>query len=300
MNIHIKYTNFILSAGIFACGASLATAQDVAGTVGLQIGANNASEYDDTSPEDTTVGTAVLNGTVVYTPAGNMTYAADLYARFDDFANGDPGDFTDDEDPEMRWQLGLQALRSVSDVTKIGGFLSYGSQQSQGSPAEDDYNVVLVGLTGQVALSDQFMGYGQFGFGNTTEGEDEGEGFVDGYIGRAGLVYFASATTAINADLQMAGTPTYIDNDDAGIFTSFELSGETQISAKMPVSMEYGVRRSIINSTDEGDHVGETEVFVGVNYSFGHASLADKWRNGVVYGTPDLPSRASAWTEWAD
>ena len=286
-------------AAVTAFGAQ-AHAQEFSGSAGLQIGGNKAVEYDRSSREITTVGAAVLNGRFAYETAGAMTYAGDFFLRYDDFANGTEGDFNSDEDPETRGQFGLQALYDLTDATRAGVFIGYANQRSQRDNVSDDYDTWLVGLTGQVDLSENFLGYGQVGYGDNTQGDDNGEGFVEGSLARAGLVYFVSDATIVNVDMQFAGTPTYIDNDAPGVFNSFELSSETQIVDSLPISAEFGVRRSVINSTDEGDHLSEIEAFVGVTYNFGGKSVAAKWRDGVAYGTPDLPARASAWTEWAD
>ncbi|WP_341368880.1 hypothetical protein [Yoonia sp. BS5-3] len=293
----------LLKCGTLALTLAAAThvaAQDLQGTVGLQIGANRVAEYDQPTPELSTVGAATLNGRFAYQPNDTMIYAGDFFLRYDDFANGTQGDFTDNEDPELRGQIGLQALYALTDATRAGGFFSYADQRSQSQDIADEYDTWLLGLTAQTDLSDAFLGYAQLAHGSNTKGDDAGEGFNAGSVVRGGLVYFASDALIIAADLQLAGTPNYIDDDDLGYFNSFELMAEMQLGQSLPLTTEFGLRRSVITSSDEDDHLSEIEAFVGVNYNFGGASLTDKWRNGVAYGTPDLPARASAWTEWAD
>lgn len=296
-------TNVVLrtaaaTVALFVAGPALG--QELSGSIGLQIGGNRAVEYDRSDREISTVGAAVLNGRLAYNTGGAMTYAGDFFLRYDDFTNGTEDDFNDAEDPELRGQIGLQALYALTEATSAGAFVGYANQRSQADPLSDDYDTWLIGLTGQTDLSESFIGYAQVGYGDNTQGDDNGEGFVEGSVARGGLVYIASQTTIVNVDLQLAGTPTYIDNSDAGYFNSFELSSEMQLSQRLPVSAEFGLRRSVVNSSDEDDHVSEIEAFVGLNFNFGGKSVADKWRDGIAYGTPDLPVRASAWTEWAD
>lgn len=279
------------------------SAQDWIGSAGFALGINEAREIADSgTPDRATVGFAMIDGTVAYN-TGRLTYALDVTARYDDFAKdeGDSNSFADGEDPESRWQIGGHALWSATQSTKLGGFVSYGSTVSQDAPSDDEYDVWLLGFTGQTEPSENFLLFGQIGFGNNTQGEDfEDEGFRRGFVLRSGMVYFATDTTAVSADLAYAGTVGYIDNDDVGAFLGFELSGETRVSQDMPLSATYGIRHSIISSTEEGDALQETELFAGLLYTFGGVTVADKWRRGVAYGTPDLPLRASAWTEWAD
>lgn len=117
---------------------------------------------------------------------------------------------------------------------------------------------------------------------------------------RSGLTYFMTDSNAINADFEFAGSRNYIDSSDPGRFYGFTLSQEFAVSQSMPLFAEYGVSYSHISGTDEGEQVDEWFLFAGIKYTFGQATVRDRWTNGLAIGSPRLPVRGSAWTEYID
>jgi hypothetical protein len=59
-------------------------------------------------------------------------------------------------------------------------------------------------------------------------------------------------------------------------------------------------RYTMIDATTESDFVEEVEFGVGLKLVFGAGTPREAARAGRSIGTPDLPLRASAWTEFLD
>ena len=281
------------------CTALPATAQMV-GSVGADLGYNLAREGDSGPWQDKAdVASVRLNATGAWAVGNGFVLGADLDLRWDDFSGG--GDFDDTEDPDWQYSLGLHGLKQLNDRTRVGVFASFGEQIPQDSDSGDAYDVWLVGLEGQTLLADNVLVFGQIGGGSKlSEGDDDDEGFKDGWVLRAGATWFASDKTAVALSVEHSRTQSYIDGDDPGRFWDVTLAGETRLPTQAPLLATYGISYSLFDSTDEGDDVEETRLFAGIKYLIGADSPRDRWVNGIAYGTPVTPLRASAWTEWAD
>ncbi len=55
-----------------------------------------------------------------------------------------------------------------------------------------------------------------------------------------------------------------------------------------------------LSSTDESESNDEIALSIGLKYVFGADTPRERWTNGIGYGGPRLPVRASAWTEYFD
>jgi hypothetical protein len=278
---------------------SVATAQGLSGGVGeagLTFGYNDVSESDgDTAG----VGFAVIDGSYSFSVGSGLLLGFDASYRFDDLAS-DP-DFSDDEDPDNQYTLGAHALWQVGPDTRLGGFLAYGDTRMQNEILSDNYDYWLAGVEARHFFNDDVMGYAQFALGDKGRtGDDVGEGFNDGHVMRVGATYFLKDHSAFTLDLEYATADPYIDGDDAGRFLGVTLGGETRLGPDTPLMATYFVRYNEIDATTENDSVEELQVGLGIKVVFGAASPREAARAGRSIGTPYLPSRASAWTEFID
>lgn len=230
----------------------------------------------------------MVEGSIEFDLNQSIWVAIDANYRYDDFG----GDFDDDEDPQSEYTVGAHILRDFGGDTRAGILLAYGDTRPQDYDVEDSYDVYLVGLEAQTNLADNVMVYAQLGFGDKIRDVDTDEGFNDGMFARFGMQYTYSESTTFTADFEMAGNQTYVDNNDPGRFFGITFSGETRLPTEMPLSANYYVRYDHLDSTDEGEAVDEIQAGIGIRYVFGSGSTS--------IGTPRLPTRASAWTEWMD
>lgn len=294
----IEQKSLSATAIAFVAFAPMAEAQMI-GSVGLTFGVDNVQEIDDPccQDEDTApFGGLTFNGIM---PAGaNADLAIDATVRMDNFSS--PGDFDDTEDPGTEATLGLHYLYDMGNNARAGVFWSYGMQWPQDNDSDDAYNVWLLGVEAQADLGPDLLAYGQLAVGDSTQGEDLGEGFQSGFVVRGGVVKFMNDRSAITLDTQFASTPGYIDDDDPGRFFQVSIGGESLIGNDRPIVANYGLTWRTIDSTDESDHLREIEIYAGLSYLFGATNPRESWRNGYNVGAPTLPTRAVSWTEWAD
>ncbi len=278
---------------------SVAAAQGLSGgvgDVGLTFGYN---DVDDLSDETAGVGFAVIDGSYSFKVGPRVLLGFDANFRFDDLAS-DP-DFADDENPESQYALGAHALWEMGADTRLGGFVAYGDTEAQDVPSNENYDYFLVGVEARHFFSDDLMGYAQIGVGDKGRtGEDDGEAFNGGQVLRLGATYFHDDRSAFTLDFEYASADPYIDDDDAGRFYGITASGETRLGTQAPLMATYFLRYDYIDSTDEGDQVEELQVGLGIKLLFGANSSRDAARAGRSIGTPYLPGRASAWTEFLD
>jgi hypothetical protein len=278
---------------------SLSLAQGLAdgvGDIGLTFGYNDVADNRDSSAD---VGFAVLDGSFSFPVGSGMLLGFDASYRFDDLAS-DP-DFSDDEDPDSQYTLGAHALWRAGPDTRLGLFLAYGDTLMQNEARSDNFDYWLVGVEARHFVNDNVMGYAQFALGDKGRtGDDDGEGFNDGQVMRLGATYFLKDHSAFTLDLEYASADPYIDGDDAGRFYGVTLGGETRLRPDAPLMATYFVRYNKIDATTENDSLDELQVGLGIKVVFGATSLREAARAGRSIGTPYLPSRASAWTEFID
>lgn len=272
------------------------------GHMGVSAGANYTYEVD-TSPlaDDGTLGFGQIDGSLGY-KGGAWMLGAEAAVRYDDFQSTDSLDgFRDYENPEWQGNVTGHFLFDLSASTRIGAFSQYGDTLPQDGDKDDAYDYYLVGLEAQTFLADNVLVFGQAGIGDKIrDGEDENEGFVNGFVLRSGIAYFATDATTLIADAEFASSKDYIDDNDPGRHFGFAISGETLMSEGMPLYLTYGGTYTHINSTDESEQVDEWTAMVGLDLVFGAVAPKERWTNGMAIGAPRLPVRASAWTEWAD
>lgn len=266
------------------------------GDVGLTFGYNDVTEDNDGSAG---VGFAVIDGSYSFFVGSGLLLGFDASYRFDDLAS-DP-DFSDDEDPDTQSTLGAHALWSVGPDTRLGLFAAYGDTRMQDEILSNNYDYWLVGVEARHFVTDNVMGYAQLALGDKGRtGEDEGEGFNEGHVLRLGATYFLEDHSAFTLDLEYASADPYIDGDDAGRFYGVTLGGETRLRPNSPLMATYFVRYNKLDTTTENDVLEELQVGLGIKVLFGATSPRDAARAGRSIGTPYLPSRASAWTEFLD
>jgi hypothetical protein len=268
---------------------------DAVGEVGLTFGFNDIIDLDNNAAG---VGFAVIDGSFSF-PVGSALLGFDAGYRFDDLAS-DP-DFSDEEDPDNQYTLGAHLLFQLGERTRLGGFLAYGDTRMQDEPLSSNYDYWLVGLEARHFIGENLMGYAQFGVGDKGRtGDDEGEGFNNGHVARLGATYFVKDHSAFTLDLEYASADPYIDGDDAGRFYGVTLGGETRLGPQSPVMATYSIRYNKLDGTTENDAVEELQFGLGIKVLFGATSPREAARAGRSIGTPYLPSRASAWTEFLD
>ncbi len=256
-------------------------------------------EVDGGNNDKATVGFGEIWGSVAFPFANGFIVALDADIRHDRYRKS--SDFDDDEDPDFHFGGAVHALYNFTPDSRGGVFVSYNDTRSQGDPVSDAYNVWIVGLEGQSFIADNVMVYGQIGYGfKGRDGQDDDEGFNKGIAARAGAFYFMTDRTTLNLDVEFAGSENYIDSSDPGRFFGATLGGETQVAQNSPWFVNYYARYDHINSTDEGDHLDEWQIGLGVKYVFGASSAREAARRGKSIGTPRMPVRASAWTEYID
>jgi hypothetical protein len=281
---------------------SLSLAQsfsDGVGEIGLTFGQNRVEAlFGDGSNVEADVAFAVVDGSYSF-PIGSMLLGFDANYRFDDLASA-PG-FDDEEDPDNQYTLGAHLLWQVGPDTRAGGFLAYGDTRMQDSALAANYDYWLVGVEARHFIGDNLMGYAQFAVGDKGRtGDDEGEGFNDGHVMRLGATYFVKDHSAFTLDLEYAAADPYIDGDDAGRFYGVTLGGETRLGPQSPLMATYSVRYSKLDATTENEALEEVQFGLGIKVLFGATSPREAARAGRSIGTPYLPSRASAWTEFVD
>ena len=296
----------LLAVGIASAGTVTETApvepsneSGIVGHIGLSTGMNFVRETQGSSPDEGDIWFGALDASITVPLGASWLAAFDGYARYDDFQSED--DFDSDEDPDWEYMLGGHFLMNVAPDTRAGLFFGYGDTRPQDGDSSDAYDVWMIGFEGHHFLTEDLMVYAQLGYGfKGRDGDDDDEGFNEGLIGRVGAAYFMSERSTINFDLEMSGVDNYIDSDDPGRFFGVTLNYQYQLSETLPLYFSCFGRYDHINSTDEGDHVDEWQVGIGIKYVFGAGSQRDATRKGASIGLPRLPTRASAYTEYID
>jgi hypothetical protein len=283
---------------IAAAFPSLTSAQglsDGVGEVGLTYGLNNV---DISFGDEGDVGFAEISGSYSFA-VGSVLFGFDAGYRFDDLASNP--DFSDEEDPDNQYNLGAHLLFQVGPDTRLGGFLAYGDSRAQDVVLSDNYDYWLAGIEARHFIGDNVMGYAQFALGDKGRtGEDPGEGFNEGHAMRLGATYFVKDHSAFTLDLEYASADPYIDIVDAGRFYGVTLAGETQLGDRSPVMATYSVRYTKLDATTENQVLEEMQFGLGIKVLLGAKSPREAARAGRSIGTPYLPGRASAWTEFVD
>lgn len=295
------------SLAFLVAGSAAATAQGISngdfearftgllGHFGGMAGGNYLREADGSPDQSLVPFGAVDMSVAVRMP--NFTLGFETVVRYDHLR----APFDDGEDPA--W-AGTGAIHGLQDIgqTRVGGFVQVGLTLPQDQDFYGGtYHYWLAGIEGQAFLASNVLVYGQGGYGNKFPGfgDEEFEGFYRGIVARTGLVYFTSDRSAITADFEFAASKGYIDTDDPGRHFGFSLTGETQVRDS-PLFISYGAGYVHINATDEGDQIDEMTFAIGLDFVFGAGSIRERWTNGLAIGSPRLPVRASAWTEWID
>lgn len=181
-------------------------------------------------------------------------------------------------------------------------FAGYGDTTPRDGDKADAYDVMMYGVEGLFFPADNVMAYGQFAFGDKVRAGDEAsEGFVKGNILRFGAIWFRTDDNSFTVDVEAAAATNYIDRDDPGVFVGITFSGESRLGYdSLPVALTYFARYDFLTSTDEGDAIQEISVGAGLKILLGNKTKRERFRAGASIGTPRLPTRASAWTEWMD
>jgi len=301
----------ILSTSFLALMAVQANSADVEvpanlvkstlGHVSISTGRNAVRDVENGQHNDANPPIVDLNGSVSYAISENMLIAVDGAFRKDFFDEPRFDVSAGDEDEvSLDWQfmLGGHLLFDAGESSRLGVLAGYGDSRN----AEDDaYSLVLLGAEAQTFVSNDLMVYAQAGYGNKVEGNSDDEGFQNGFFGRMGATYFYGDHTALNIDVEHAHVAKYLDGEDDGRFTSAFLNGETSLPASsLPVSLIYRVGYTSIDATTEGDYVEELEVGLGVKFTFGASSPRTAALSGRSLGMPNLPLRASHYTETLD
>lgn len=290
---------FVAAASMALVAATPALAEgpsDAVGDVGLTFG---YTSVDDGEGAEAGVGFAAVDGSFSFQVAPGILLGFDANARLDDLGS-DPN-FNDSEDPKAQYAIGVHALWDMGSDTRLGGFLAYGDTVSQDQSTGDEFDYYLVGLEAQHFVTNDILGYAQVGLGGKVrDGDDDEEGFLDGKALRIGATYFAGENSAFTLDLEFGSASPYIDGDDDGVFFGATVSGETRLPTAAPLSATYFLRYDQIDATTEDDEIAELQVGVGLRFLFGATSPREAARAGRSIGTPYLPSRASAWTEFID
>ena len=299
-------TLFLIAAGIATAhpehdsesSSPISFEPSIVGHISLEGGLNNVIEADGSPNDQATIPFSGLNASITLPTSNNFLMTVDGDIRWDEFSNADV--FDDDEDPEWQFNVGLHVLKQFNDDSRSGAFFAYGDTKSQDQPREDEYNVLMGGLEVHHFLYDGLMVYTQLGYGQKVrDGASEEEGFSGGIVARSGATYFMSETSTINVDIEFANTYSYIDDNDPGRFFGATLAYEKQW-VDSPIFMSLFGRMDHYSSTDEGDDIDEWQLGVGMKYYFGAGSQVEAARKGASIGTPRLPTRASAWTEYMD
>jgi hypothetical protein len=188
----------------------------------------------------------------------------------------------------------------LNEDTRLGVFGGYGLTVPQDEDMADAYDVLTFGLEAQHFISENLMAYGQLGWGEKLrDGQDSDEAFNGGPVARLGVSYFATKTSALTLDLEVAGTSKFVDEGDDGRFYGATLSYQQLVAQDLPLYLTCFGRYDLIDGTDDGT-VEEWQLGFGLRYFFGAGSPQDAARKGLSIGTPRLPTRASAWTEYLD
>lgn len=276
--------------------ASWSGSPGIVGHLGLSAGLNSVTDDDDDSAD---VWFGTVDGSITLPFYGPNLLVLDGYARYDDLSSD--GDYDDDEDPEFEYSFGAHYLRQFTDDTRAGFFVSYGDTRAQDESAHDSYDVLMYGLEAHHFFSDQVMIFAQLGYGTKVrDAQSDDEGFDGGMIGRFGISYFPDQKSAFTLEFEAAGASDYIDGDDNGRFFGTTLSYQRQLTDDMPLYFTCFGRYDFIDATTEEDYVEEMQVGIGLRYYFGAGSPQEAARKGLSIGSPRLPVRASAYTEYLD
>jgi hypothetical protein len=266
------------------------------GDFGVTLGYGDVSNIRDGSAAE--AGFVVIDGSYSFPVGERMLFGFDANLRSDSFAGTS---LQEDENPQSQYRIGAHALWSLGPDTRLGGFVAYGDTRSQGEARDNDYDYFLVGVEARQFLGDDVMAYGQLALGDKgRSGEDEEEGFNSGKSLRLGATWFATDRSAYTFDVEFASASPYIDGRDDGEFFRASLSGETRLSRTAPLMATYSVSYDLYDATTENDSVEEVQIAIGVRYVFGGQTQREAARAGRSIGTPHLPGRASAWTEFLD
>ncbi len=301
----LKKSNLTALAGasLIAIATAAPASAEVFGNVGFTGGFNSAREVDVSTGQDKqNVSFGIINGEFAYHFGSGATVAVDGFYRFDGFGGGGGNTFSSTEDPQSEFTVGVHVSANVGQNARAGLFFGYGDTTPQDGDKTDAYDVAMVGVEHLFFLADNVMSYAQVAAGSKVRpGEDVDEGFNMGAVVRFGTVWFRTEDHSYTLDVEVAGSSNYIDSSDPGIFFGVTLSGEKQLGFdSAPMALTYFARYDFLSATDEGDNIEELQVGVGLKLLFGNKSKREAYRAGASLGTPRLPTRASAWTEWMD
>ncbi|MGB0921490.1 MAG: hypothetical protein ACPG1C_09250 [Alphaproteobacteria bacterium] len=262
----------------------------------------NVSEVDGGSSVDSDMPLFVIGEVSgAYRLNDQWTLGAEGSVRKDWFDDGCSDCFGDDEDPDYQFQGTAHALYNVNVDTRIGTFFQYADTRPQSGDSDEAYNLYMVGIEGQHFIAPDFVVFAQAGFGDKLrDGEDDGEGFVEGYAFRTGGAYFWDEHTTIEGEIEFGGSSQYIDSSDPGRHFAVGLSVSHRIMKEHPVFLTTGMGYNYSSGTDEGEQVEELQFGIGLRFLFGATNEQDRWRRGVAIGAPKTPVRGSAWTEYID
>jgi hypothetical protein len=281
------------------------------GEIGLSFGFNDAVNGFEGFERSATYGFGGVEGSYSFGVAPGILLGFDASWRAEYAASDENFDFFGA--PEGQALLAARALWELGPDTRLGGFVAYGTTRNQQADSVgfgfQNFDYWLYGIEGRHFVNDDLMVFGQLGVGDDDEGDgltsggvltSPGEGFNSGRVVRLGATWFAGDRSAFTADVEYATADPYIDNSDAGEFFGVTLSGETRVSAGMPLFATYSLQSNWLDSTTEGGRVDETSVGIGIRYVFGAETPREAARAGRSIGTPDLPARASVWTNFND
>ncbi|WP_162914202.1 hypothetical protein [Taklimakanibacter lacteus] len=208
-------------------------------------------------------------------------------------------DIDDSWEPTEAWALGGHISVRDPELGLIGAFAAYsngdGVDEHNGPPTHS----LVVGGEFQYYLDDLTL-YVQAGYADIIYDSGEPEGFVDGWFVRGVGRYFLGDDTRLQAEISYGETSQFVDAEDDGEITNWEVELRTGFGFDMPLYGFIGYRGGYYDATTEEDDGEEHVGFVGLSFLFGADSLRHNDRYGATLDLPMLPARAAPWAEGLD
>lgn len=262
------------------------------------VGGYNATDTSgqDIGAEGDNAGFGSVAGSLGLPVGDNTTLSFDLHYRGDDFSDTQPGGYGNNA-PIDSYGVAAHLIHGLTPSLDVGAFYAYGDGSRHDRGTSDQYDVHLAGLEMRAHLQDVTV-FAQLAQGyKGRDGEDAFNGFDKGISTRLGIVTAIGESSSLMLDGEYSFAPDMFEGEDDGKFYGLKLSGETPVPGFQNVYLTAFAAYQKFDSTTETDVIVEKQVGLGLRFYFNQNNLLETLRQRGSIGTPNLPVRASNWTD---
>lgn len=263
------------------------------------LGGYNSTDTSgqDIGAEGDNVGFGSAAGTLSLPIGDKSTLSLDLNYRSDDFSKTKPSGYGSNA-PIDNYGFGAHFIHTTGSSLDLGVFYAYGDGSRHNKDTSDQYDVHLAGLEMRAHLNEDLIVFTQLAQGlKGRDGEDAFNGFDKGLASRVGLAMAIGQSSSLMLDGEYSFAPEMFEGEDDGKFYSLTLSGETPLPGFQNVYATAFAAYQKFDSTTETDVIVEKQVGLGLRFYFNQNNLIESLRQRGSIGTPNLPIRASNWTD---